>query len=165
MSTIAARPARRPPLSVLLTAVAVVGVVGGLIAGYAMAPRSVPASTAAAAQVAADNALIDRWIKVIDTGTQEEFNALVHPQVRLDSAFDFETIDAQELWSLLYHARTSDKHVHVRTGDVTRVADNVLVWTGAWHPSTSTSSIVTRFAQTIRLDVNGKFRTIVETGY
>jgi hypothetical protein len=144
--------------------VAVVALIAGLALGYVVAPRQAPAA-GSAAQVAADNALVDQWNTVQNTGTREQFDAMVRPTVHFAStygaAFTYSTADP--LWLIIEHARTVDKFVHTRTSDVSRYG-NVIVWSGTWY-ATPTPSSLTQYVRMVWLDKNGKFLNIYETVY
>ncbi|HJW22559.1 MAG TPA: hypothetical protein VJ506_09040, partial [Candidatus Limnocylindrales bacterium] len=170
MSTITARPAIHTPTSALIPIAAVFGLVGlvaGLVLGFAVAPRpatdSGSAAAASTAQLAADNALMDRWITVMDTGTREQFDAMVSPNIQFYSLAGATTPDADQLWYIVEHARTVDQHVHARTSDVTRFA-NVLVWSGTWQERNNPGS-TTSFVEMAQLDLKGRFMNILETPY
>jgi hypothetical protein len=141
-----------------MLAVAAVGLAIGLVA----APRPAPA-TGAGAQVTADNALVDQWVRVVDGGTRADFDAMVRPNVHFASTMGagYTYGDADALWTVIEHARTVDKHVHARTSDVSRYG-SVIVWSGSWH-STSAPTSETTFVWTVWLDKTGKFINIYET--
>jgi hypothetical protein len=141
---------------------AVVGLIAGLVLGYLVAPRQAPAA-GPSAQVVADNALVDQFNTVQNTGTREQFDAMVRPTVHFASTYGaaFTYSQADPLWLIIEHARTVDKFVHMRTSDVSRFG-NVIVWSGAWY-ATPTPSSLTQYVRTVWLDKNGRFLNVYET--
>ena len=164
MSASTVRPAARVPIWLLIAVLVVVGTLAGAALGYALGTGQAAAEPVAA-QVVADNALVDRLHTAIDTGNRADFDAIVRPNVHFstDSKAEYTFTNAEDYWSLLQHAVVTDHHVHARTSDVTRF-DSVLAWSGTYH-STRVVGPPTRFAWLVRLDATGRIGTITETTY
>lgn len=159
MATIAAKPAVHLPAGVIVTVALVTGLVTGLVIGYVSAPRVESPAGAAAAQIAADNAWVDRFYEAGEGGDKAAIEAMLRPNAKLRSSVGDVWIGS-DMIADAYATGLGTEHSRIeRTSDVTRMGD-ILFWAYRWYIDDPGVTGFEDHTWTVRLDAEGRIVTI-----